>query len=127
MVKLFERFNDDKKLEQDINDILVELRDMQINWKIDITSDKFRKIYNECNLIIDINGSWLSDRIVLFNNKDVYPYFMMLDEYLEKYNAKLISIQYYATVNGGTFTEIPQNEDIELISSIRIIYKWDEN
>ena len=128
MVKLFEQFNDDKKLEQDISDILVELSDMRINFNIDITNDRFRRILNKCNIVIDITGSSLSDRNILFDNKYVYPIFMMLGDYLkEKYNASLISIYYYASVNGGIFTEIPDDENIRLISSIRIKYVCDEN
>jgi hypothetical protein len=38
-----------------------------------------------------------------------------------------LKVQYFASVNGGTFTDIEQGKDIRLISSIKINYVINED
>ena len=125
-IKLFEDFDMAGKIEQNINDILVDLRDKNILFSVYVTPDKFSS--GKRDITIDIQASF-GTMHNLFDYDDIYPNLRMLDDYLREcyLNVNLKRIQYFASVNGGVFTDIEEGKDIRLISSIKIRYEIDEN
>jgi len=124
-IKLFEKFDNAGKLEQTIKDILVDLRDKNILYKVYVKPDKF--CFGSRDINVDIQASF-GTKHNLFDYDDVYPSLKMLDDYLREFYSNIdLRVQYFASVNGGTFTDIEEGKDIRLISSIKINYVINED
>ena len=121
-IKLFENFDMAGKIEQNINDILVDLRDKNILYSVYVKPDKF--CFGSRDINVDIQASF-GTKHNLFDYEDIYPNLIMLDDYLREFYSNVdLKVQYFASVNGGTSTDIEQGKDwgIRLISSIKINY-----